>query len=96
MSKLSLQLLDNSLLSGSLRTLFRGDKHNIEWLGNFTGQFFCSFRIAFRPTNHPVDGNPRFLCLLIAGSPCIGIRLAKFFSDGFTLFAEHAVLPFQL
>ena len=96
MSKLSLQLLDNSLLSGSLRTLFRGAKHNTEWLGNFTGQFFCSFRIAFRPTNHPVDGNPRFLCLFIAGSPCIGIRLAKFFSDGFTLFAEHAVLPFQL
>ena len=61
-----------------------GAKHNTEWLGNFTGQFFCSFRIAFRPTNHPLDGNPRFICLLIAGSPCIGIRLAKFFSDGFT------------
>ena len=84
MSKLSLQHLDNSLLSGSLRTLFRGSQTQYRVARELYGSILLLFPHRVPSHQSSSDGNPRFICLLIAGSPCIGIRLAKFFSDGFT------------
>ncbi len=61
MSKLSLQHLDNSLLSGSLRTLFRGSQTQYRVARELYGSILLYTRIGFSgPIEVSVLGGPLY------------------------------------